>query len=123
MSKPDFLNLNLVCDVFLDTFGWSGGHTTIDALSCDLPVVTCPGEFLRGRHGYGILKMLGVTDTVAQTEEEYIEIATKLILEPDWKQELVTKIRNNIERLYEDKTCVKGLHDFYEEAIKTHQIN
>jgi predicted O-linked N-acetylglucosamine transferase (SPINDLY family) len=62
-------------DVFLDTLSFSGGHTTFDAVACNLPIVTCAGEFMRGRQSCGILKMLGVTNTIAQNEAEYIEIA------------------------------------------------
>ncbi|MBL1211012.1 MAG: glycosyltransferase, partial [Geminocystis sp. GBBB08] len=78
LTHDDYLNLNLVSDVFLDTFSWSGGNTTLEAIACNLPVVTCPGELMRGRHSYGILKMLGVTETIASCEEEYIEIAVRL---------------------------------------------
>jgi len=66
MDEKAYGNLQLLCDVFLDSFGWSGGHTTLEAIACNLPIVTCPGEFMRGRHSFGILQMLGVTETVAQ---------------------------------------------------------
>jgi len=36
---------------------------------------------MRGRHSYGILKMLGVTDTITKNEAEYIEIAVRLGLD------------------------------------------
>ncbi|MBM3952979.1 MAG: tetratricopeptide repeat protein, partial [Rhodospirillales bacterium] len=49
LSASDFLALHQVGDAFLDTPGWSGGNTTLGAISADLPVVTLPGEFMRGR--------------------------------------------------------------------------
>lgn len=70
MDEKAYWNLQLLSDVFLDSFGWSGGHTTLKAIACNLPIVTCPGEFMRGRHSCGILEMLGVTETVAQTAAE-----------------------------------------------------
>ncbi|UCF92984.1 MAG: tetratricopeptide repeat protein [Desulfobacterales bacterium] len=39
----DYLSLNLVSNVLLDTPGWSGGKTTLEGISCGLPVVTLPG--------------------------------------------------------------------------------
>ena len=118
MEQSDYFNLLLLSDVFLDTFGWSGGYTTLEAITCNLPVVTCPGEFLRGRHSYGILRMLEVTDTIAQTEEEYIEIAVKLGLDNDWREDIVNQIKENQELIYNDKVCVAGLENFYKSVVQ-----
>jgi predicted O-linked N-acetylglucosamine transferase (SPINDLY family) len=81
-ERLDYLMINLLSDVYLDTFCWSGGNTTLEAIACNLPIVTCPGEFMRGRHSDSFLKMLGVTDTIAENEAEYIEMAIKLGLDP-----------------------------------------
>ena len=49
-----YLSLNIACDVFLDAHGWSGGNTTLEALNLDLPIVTTPGKYMRGRHSAAI---------------------------------------------------------------------
>lgn len=116
-NHVDYINLNLVSDIFLDTFSWSGGNSTLEAIAYGLPVVTCPGEFMRGRHSYGILKMMGVTETIAQDEAEYVEIAVKLGLDPDWRQALVRKIYERHSWLYDDRTCVTALESFYKSAL------
>jgi protein O-GlcNAc transferase len=118
LPHTDYLNLNLVSDIFLDTFSWSGGNTTLEAIACNLPVVTCPGEFMRGRHSYGILKMLGVTETIAKDEAEYIEIAVRLGLDKQWRQSMIQQIMQNHDRLYEDKTCVEALEAFYQRVVQ-----
>ena len=117
LERVDYLNLNLVSDIFLDTFSWSGGNTTLEAIACGLPVVTCPGEFMRGRHAYGILKMMGMTETIAQDEAEYIEIAIRLGLDADWRQEIVRKISQRHSLLYDDTTCVTALESFYKKVV------
>jgi protein O-GlcNAc transferase len=104
-------------DVFLDTLSFSGGHTTFDAVACNLPVVTCPGEFMRGRQSFGILRMLGVTDTVAQNEAEYIEIAVRLGLDRQWRREISQRMSERHDCLYEDKICVGALEEFYERVV------
>ena len=63
LNNFDYWNLNLVSDVFLDTFGYSGCVTTLEAVACGLPVVTLPGDFHRGRYIYAILRQLGVMDS------------------------------------------------------------
>src|SRR5262249_2879807 len=66
----DFLRLLSLSDVYLDSIGWSGGMTTLEALACMLPVVTMPGQFMRGRHAYGCLKRIGINETIAQSTED-----------------------------------------------------
>lgn len=114
----DYCNLNQLSDIFLDTFSWSGGNTTLEAIACNLPIVTCPGEFMRGRHSYGILQMLGVTETIAKNEAEYIEIAVKLGMNQQWKSSIVQKMIERHSYLYNDKTCVEALEEFYKRVVQ-----
>jgi len=109
----EYLNLNCISDIFLDTFSWSGGNTTLEAIACNLPIVTCPSEFMRGRHSYGILKTLDVTDTIAKNEAEYIEIAVRLGLDREWRDSIVERMMHRHSYLYDDKTCVAALEVFY----------
>lgn len=115
---PSYLNLNCISDVFLDTLSWSGGNTTLEAIACNLPIVTCPGEFMRGRHSYAILKMLGVIDTIAENEAEYIEIAVKLGLNREWRDSIVERIIQRHSYLYDDKTCIEALDKFYHRVVQ-----
>ncbi|WP_017660693.1 tetratricopeptide repeat protein [Baaleninema simplex] len=122
LDQVSYWNLNQISDVYLDTLTWSGGNTTLEAIACDLPIVTCPGEFMRGRHSYAILKMLGITETIATTEAEYIEIAVRLGRNTDWRREIVTKIQQYRDRVYEDTTCVDALEQFYREVFEARRI-
>jgi predicted O-linked N-acetylglucosamine transferase (SPINDLY family) len=112
-TRPDYLAINFLSDVFLDTFTWSGGNTSLEAIACNLPIVTCPGEFMRGLHADSFLKMLGVTDTIAKNEGEYIDIAVKLGLESDWREEISVSMSQRQDCLFDDRVCVAGLEAFY----------
>ncbi|MEH2183078.1 O-linked N-acetylglucosamine transferase, SPINDLY family protein [Nostoc sp.] len=118
-ERLDYLMINLLSDVYLDTFTWSGGNTTLEAIACNLPIITCPGEFMRGRHSDSFLKMLGVTDTIAKNEAEYIEIAVKLGLDPAWRRSIAERMSQNHDRLFDDKACVAGLEAFYKQVVQT----
>ena len=117
MKTHDYFNLNQVSDIFLDTLSWSGGNTTLEAIACNLPVVTCPGEFMRGRHSYAILQMLDVTETIAKTEAEYIDIAIKLGQDNNWRNNLLKRMLERHSYLYDDKACVEALEDFYRGVV------
>ena len=116
-ERSDYLMLNLLSDVFLDTFTWSGGNTSLEAIACNLPIVTCPGEFMRGRHADSFLKLLGVTDTIAKNEAEYIEIAIKLGLDYAWRQDISQRMSQRQDNLFDDETCVKALEEFYQQVV------
>jgi predicted O-linked N-acetylglucosamine transferase (SPINDLY family) len=115
-----YMNLNLVSDVFLDTIGWSGGITALDAVACGLPPVTLPGEFMRGRQTYGILRMLGVQETVAKDEADYIQKAVDLGLDAGKRNALKQKIMSLHSRLFGDKECVLALDEFYRTVVTQH---
>jgi protein O-GlcNAc transferase len=119
-NQEEFLMLNQLTDIFLDALTWSGGFTTRDAIACGLPVVTCPGEMMRARHSYAILQMLGVTETIAKTETEYIEIAVRLGLDHEWRQFIQKKIIANQNRLFDDRECVVALENFFKEVVQKH---
>jgi len=117
-ARFDYLMLNLLCDVYLDSFGFSGGNTTLDAIACNLPIVTCPGEFMRGRLSYAMLTRLGLSETIAQDEAEYIDIAVRLGLEPVWRDGIVQYTAEHHDCLYNDTTCVAALEEFYQRVVQ-----
>jgi predicted O-linked N-acetylglucosamine transferase (SPINDLY family) len=65
-------------DVALDSFPYTGGLTTLEALWMGVPVITWPGETFAGRHAFSHLSNVGLTETIADTRAEYVEIAARL---------------------------------------------
>ncbi|AFZ17273.1 O-linked N-acetylglucosamine transferase, SPINDLY family protein [Allocoleopsis franciscana] len=118
LNHENYLRLNLLSDVFLDTLGFTGGNTTLAALACNLPVVTCPGECMRGYMSTGMLKMLRLSETIAENEAEYIEIAVRLGLEPTWRHEIVQYTMKHGKCLFNDKSCVAALEEFYQGVVR-----
>ncbi len=117
-TRQDYMAINFLSDVFLDTFTWSGGNTSLEAIACHLPIVTCPGEFMRGLHAYSFLKMLGVTDTIAKNEVEYIEIAVKLGTDSQWRRDIAKRMSQQQDNLFDDRVCVTALEAFYQQVVR-----
>ena len=65
-------------DIALDTMPYTGGDTTAAALDGGVPVVTRVGGRHAERMGYSILMHLGLTQTIAQTDDGYVELAVRL---------------------------------------------
>jgi predicted O-linked N-acetylglucosamine transferase (SPINDLY family) len=72
---------------------------------------------MRGRHSYGILKMIEVEETIAYSEQEYIEIAVKLGNNLNWREKIKNKIKRNKHKLFNDMECIKGLEEFLVNAV------
>jgi hypothetical protein len=115
--EEDYLNWYLLADVFLDTFSWSGGSTTLHAVGSSLPVVTCPGELARGRYSYGILQMMGMPETIATNPSQYIEIAVRLGLDVDWRRTLADSMLERHRNLGNEVPCVRYLESFYRSLL------
>ncbi len=113
-----FSSIQKLCDVILDSIDWSGCNTTLESLLHDIPIVTAPGAFMRGRHTSAILNMMGVTETIASGIDGYVEISTKLGLDPAWRQFIRTKMALNVHKVYSDKSCISGLESFFVSATK-----
>jgi predicted O-linked N-acetylglucosamine transferase (SPINDLY family) len=118
LSPEDFMRLNQASDILLDPFSWSGGKTTLEAISCGLPVVTCPGSFMRGRHAYAMLKMMGITETVAADLESYIAIACRLGNDSEFFLRVRNAILSKRHRIFNDKACIIGLEAFYRSVVE-----
>ena len=110
--------VNSISDIFLDSIGWSANNSTFEALACNLPVVTLPGTLMRQRHCTGILTMMGLTETIASSLNEYVTIAVRLGKDSEWRRQISSKISSNKHLLYHDKTCINALEDFLEKIVK-----
>ncbi|MBM3565337.1 MAG: hypothetical protein FJX42_04400 [Alphaproteobacteria bacterium] len=117
LTHNEFGDLNHAADVYLDTPGWSGGHTTHEAITAGLPIVTLPGRFMCGRHTYAMLRMIGVADTAAKDLDDYIAIAARLGNDAEYRRQVRARVEANRMKLYNDEDCVRGLEDFLVRAV------
>jgi protein O-GlcNAc transferase len=106
------------CDILLDSIGWSGCNSTLESLPHDLPIVTMSGTLMRGRHGMAILKMMGVTETITETMDDYISTAVRLAREVSWRIQIKSKIAKQKYRLYRDRSCISELESFLTQVAR-----
>jgi len=105
-------------DVFLDSIGFSGCNTTLDALVYDLPIVTLRGDLMRGRHSAAILDMMGMTATVCESIEEYVELAVGLARDVAWRAEVKRMIAASKRAIYRDRICIAALEEFLDQVAR-----
>lgn len=85
---PDYLNVYNSVDIALDPFPRSGGTTAADALWMGLPVITLAGQRYVERLAASKLSAIGRSEWIANTPEEYIELAISLANNPQLRADL-----------------------------------
>ena len=65
-------------DIGLDPFPFSGGATTCEVLWMGIPVITFPGQTFASRHCTSHLASVGLTETIAESREQYVRLALDL---------------------------------------------
>ena len=117
-GQEEFFGLVEESDIILDSLNWSGGNTSLEAISLNKPIVTLPSSFMRGRYTFGILKILGIEETIASSEENYVEIAVRLARDIDFRNSIINKIKKNKNRLFNDDKPIR----FLEDVIRTKML-
>ena len=110
MDPAQFAVAMVKTDIVLDSLGWSGCNSLVEALALGLPVVTMPGTTMRSRHGAALLRTIGLEDEVCTTVEAYVEAAIILAVDPGRRAEISRRIQAGIER-FADASSVRALEE------------
>lgn len=84
-------------DIALDPFPLNGGTTSFDALWMGVPLISIVGDSFKSRMGAGILSYLGRAEWLADRQEEYVRIASKLASDTQALNSLRLSLRDEIE--------------------------
>lgn len=74
----EYLALHNEVDINLDAFPYAGGTTTCHALWMGVPAVTLCGSTPASRGGASVLHAAGLAELLADSENQYLQIATLL---------------------------------------------
>lgn len=117
LDRPRFYGLLQSADVFLDTLGFSGFNTAMQAVECGLPIVTREGRFLRGRFASGILQHIGLQELVAGSEEQYVDIAVRLAQDGDYRARVRKHLAARSADLFDDLAPIRAMEDYLAKAL------
>jgi protein O-GlcNAc transferase len=112
VSHADYLRVNLACDVMLDSLYWSGGNTSLDAFACGLPVVTRPGELMRGRQSAGMLSLMGLHELVVDSDGAYVAQALRLGRDAQYRAGIRAMLAERSTLLFDQEAPVRALESF-----------
>jgi len=118
LSEGAYRDLNDVADLYLDSLGWSGGNTTIEAIHHGLPVVTTPGSTLRSCHSAAILRHIGLSRHVSASAEAYLERVGRLVSDAEYRQEVRAETQAASHRLWGEAGPVQALEKLLIERVQ-----
>lgn len=113
-----FLNLIAQSNVMLDPTPFCGGNTTLEALAVGTPVVTIPGDFLRGRLSYAIYRQMGLATCIASDLQDYVAIATRLGMDRDARSAAAAAIAESRDAVFDDDRIVAELEAWFVSAVE-----
>jgi predicted O-linked N-acetylglucosamine transferase (SPINDLY family) len=118
VSESEYIGLLAQMDVILDTVGWTGGNTSLQALELGKPIVTLPGKFMRGRHTYAMLRMMNLDQYVATSIENFVDKAVEFGANQEARRQFEADVMSRKHLLYEDRTFIDGFDHFLKNAAK-----
>jgi len=112
LKKEEFHGLMQKADLYLDTIGFSGFNTAIQAIDCGLPVITVEGTKMRGRLASSILNQAGLQALICKSSEDYIDLVVELIQNQALLRSYRDKITQSKALLFNDLKPIRALEDF-----------
>ncbi len=121
VSRPRYLEILSACDLMMDTLGWSGGNSALDALRAGLPIVTHAGDFMRGRQCATMLQLLGVEGACAESTATLAELAAQRIADRDYATHFRSHVEKGLPDLVNDTACDRALRAHVESELARSQ--
>jgi protein O-GlcNAc transferase len=108
-------------DISLDTQPYNGHITSLDSLWMGVPLVTLVGKTVVGRAGDSLLSNLGMPDLIAQTSEQFVQIACELAGDLNRLAELRAALRGRLESspLMDAPGYTRDIENAYREMWQT----
>ncbi|MBI1776489.1 MAG: hypothetical protein HYR63_14180 [Proteobacteria bacterium] len=122
-AKADHLARLSLADLFIDTFLYTSGVTSLDALWAGLPVLTLIGETMPARVGASLNAGIGMEELSATTVAGFEAMAVELAQSPVEMARLKAQLRRNREThpLFDSARLARNLERAYTEAWRIYQ--
>lgn len=109
LPQAQFFGLLQKAHVMLDTVGFSGFNTVMQAVECGTPVVAWDGRFARGRFASGVLRTLHLDDWIADSHAAYADKVARLCEDTGLRERVRQQIVTRRGTLYDDVGSVQAL--------------
>lgn len=112
LAPAQFHGLMARADVVLDTAGFSGFNTAMQALQAGAALLAWEGSAMRGRFASGILRQAGMAEWIAHTHGGVAERAQRLCKDAATRERVKAQARAALPALCNDKAAVDAFAAF-----------
>ncbi len=117
LPYTDYLCLVSAADVILDPLYYSGGTTTLEALSLGKAIVTWPSRFQIGRSVLASYRKMGIAGFVANDATEYVRMAVDLGTDAERRRAAEREILAASGELFEDLGAVPEYEQIFDRLV------
>jgi predicted O-linked N-acetylglucosamine transferase (SPINDLY family) len=109
MPPEKFFGLMRHASLYLDSPGFSGFNTAMQALICGLPIITLQGKFLRSNLAAGILRQMAMSELIIHSAEDYRRLVFSLMSDKAHRENLKKQIFEKIDDIFEDPSPIRSM--------------
>jgi Glycosyl transferase family 41 len=91
-TYPEYMEIMAEGDICLDSYHFSGFNVIVDGLYLRKPTIVFKGKHWYNRAGANLMDKIGLSELIATTPREYIQLTIKLINDEDFRRKMQMKI-------------------------------
>jgi protein O-GlcNAc transferase len=113
-----------LADVFLDTYPYNAHTTASDAVRVGVPIVTLVGQSFASRVAASILAAVNMSELVANTPQDYKNLAIRLGSDRNYLQTVSAELKTNFSHssLIDSVTFTKDLENIYLSLLRSPSV-
>jgi protein O-GlcNAc transferase len=121
-ALEDHLARYRLADIFLDTSPYNAHTTALDSLKAGVPIISLAGQSFASRVGASLLTAIGLPELIVHSEQEFIDLASRLGQHPESLKTLKDKLIANYQAmpLFNSRLFCKHLEGAYQEMHRLH---
>ena len=122
-DKDDFLRVIKLSSVVLDPFHFGIGTTGLHVVAVGSPLITLPGEFLRGRCAVAYCKQLDIPECVANDEDDYVAKAVSIATDESLRSRISEKIQANSSLVFDEQGAAAEFASTLQELVLSAKLH